>query len=166
LHEQTIADGLHDALDAALKPRLVAPDEEAGLRANPIHADLPVPPDEVISFLNGAQDLWLASCSGFYESPFGRKGEACPVPFWGCLECQNAVITSRKLPALLAFVDFLVAQRERLTAQDWRLKFGRAHHRITRQILPAFPESAIAAARAIAAGRTDLIYLPPEATAQ
>jgi hypothetical protein len=166
LHEQTIADGLHDALDAALKPRLVAPEEETAMRTDPVHADLPVPPEEVISFLDGAQDLWLASCSGFYDSPFGRKGDACPVPFWGCLECQNAVITSRKIPALLAFVDFLVAQRERLSAQDWRLKFGPAHHRITRQILPAFPESAVAAARAIAAGRTDLIYLPPEATAQ
>jgi hypothetical protein len=166
LHEQTIADGLSDALDAALKPRLVTPVEETAMRDNPLRADLPVPPEEVVNFLDGAQDLWLASCSGFYDSPFGRKGDACPVPFWGCLECQNAIVTSRKLPALLAFVDFIVAQRQRLSALDWEQKFARAHHRITRQILPAFPQSAVAAARAIAASRTDLLYLPPEAIAQ
>jgi hypothetical protein len=166
LHEQTIADGLSDALDAALKPRVITPGQETVMRADPAHADLPVPPQEVITFLDGAQDLWLASCSGFYDSPFGRKGNACPVPFWGCLECANAVITSRKLPALIAFADFVVAQRARLSESDWAAKFARAHDRITRQILPAFPENAVAAARAIAASRTDLLYLPPEAQAQ
>jgi hypothetical protein len=60
----------------------------------------------------------LASCIGFYDSPFGTKGKACPVPFWGCLECRNAVITSRKLPALIATVEIdvvgaIVVQDER-----------------------------------------------------
>ena len=82
------------------------------MRKAPAKADLPVPPAEVIAFLDGAQDLWLASCSGFYASPFGKKGQACPVPFWGCLDCGNAVITSRKLPSLIAFLEFMVAQRE------------------------------------------------------
>ena len=44
------------------------------MRNAPASADLPVPPAEVIAFLDGAQDLWLASCSGFYASPFGNKG--------------------------------------------------------------------------------------------
>src|SRR6266849_1251655 len=117
----------------------------------------------LIAFLDGSQDLWLASCTGFYDSPFGTKGKACPVPFWGCLECRNAVITSRKLPALIAFVDFMIAQRAELMASDWAVKFGRAYQRITEQILPAFPEAVVAAGRVIAASRADVLYLPPEA---
>jgi hypothetical protein len=165
LHEAAVADGLTDALDAALAPRLVMPDEEARMRAAPTTADPDVPPAEVAAFPDGAQDLWLASCSAFYASPFGRTGEACPVPFWGCLECKNAVITATKLPALIAFMDFMVAQREALSSADWAAKFGRVHARIAEQILPAFPEAEIAAARCVAASQSDLIHLPPEAGA-
>jgi hypothetical protein len=167
LHEQTVATALQDALDVALKPTLVLPDAEDAIRADPSsHTDLPVPPAEAIAFLDGAQDLWLVSCGGFYDSPFGCKGRACPVPFWGCLECKNAVITSRKLPALIAFQTFMIAQREQLSAGDWAAKFAGAHRRIAEQILPAFPEAQVAAARAIAATRQDILYLPPEAGAR
>ena len=166
VHEQAVADGLQDALDAAIKPRLIPPGEEEAIRAAPDLSDLPVMPEEVIAFLDGSQDLWLASCTGFYDSPFGTKGKACPVPFWGCLECRNAVITSRKLPALIAFVDFMIAQRAELMASDWAVKFGRAYKRITEQILPAFPEAVVAAGRVIAASRADVLYLPPEAGAR
>ncbi len=41
------------------------------------------------------------------------------------------------------------------------MKFGRAHARIAGQVLPAFPESMIAAARREAEEHT--LYLPPEA---
>lgn len=166
VHEQTVAEALQDAADAALEPHVVTPDAEQAIRAEPAHADLPVPAGEVVAFLDGAQDVWLASCSGFYDSPFGRKGEACPVAFWGCLECPNAVITSRKLPALIAFLDFMTGQRESLTAGDWAVKFARAYRRIAEQILPAFPEPVVAAARSIAADRSDLLHLPPEAGAR
>lgn len=166
LHEQTVADALKDAHDAALKPRLITTADEDEILDNPATANLPVPPEDAVAFLDGAQDVWLASCSGFYSSPFSTKGKACPVPFWGCLECSNAVITSRKLPTLVAFLDFIIAQREALSGADWAAKFGRAHARIADQILPAFPEAQVCAARAIAATRNDLLYLPPEAGAQ
>jgi hypothetical protein len=81
LHEQAVAAGLQDAFDAALAPRIVLPEAEARMRAAPAAADLPVPPAEVVAFLDGAQDLWLASCGGFYASPFGTMGLPCPVPF-------------------------------------------------------------------------------------
>ena len=152
VHEQTVADALKDALDDALKPT----DHSCRLTRRQIRKDpsgraaIPIIPEEVVAFLDGAQDVWLASCSGFYASPFASHGQPCPVPFWGCLECENAVITSRKLPAIIAFLDFIVAQREVLSAPDWSTKFRRAHRRIAEQILPAFPEADVAAARAIA----------------
>jgi hypothetical protein len=175
LHEAAVAAGLQDALDATLPVRIVPPRPEASMRKAPAKADLPVPPAEVIAFLEGAQDLWLESCGGSYASPFGTKGQPCPVPFSGCLDCGNAVITSRKLPALIAFLTFMEARRETLHAADWAAKFGRAHRRNAEQILPAFPVAVVAAARTVAesqggvtaspAGGVSMIFTPARAGA-
>jgi len=167
LHEATIADAMSDALDAALLPCVLSSDEEAAVRADPDQAiGLPVSGAAGIqSLLSGEQDVWLASCGGFYKSPFSAEGEACPSPFWGCLECSNAVITARKLPALLAFLTFIRAQRQTLSEGDWATKFGRVHGRIAGQILPRFSDAEIERARQVAASDAALIYLPPEAGA-
>lgn len=156
LHEATVAEAFAEAA-AAAGPIILAPDDEGSW------------PDDTVSgggsnadaLLDGELDVWLAACSGFDRSPFGEAGSPCPQPFWGCLECRNAVITARKLPALIAFQDFIEAQRVGLSAADWAMKFGRAHDRITRQILPAFPPSLIEEARREAEQHS--LYLPPEA---
>lgn len=156
VHEQTLADAFHDALDAALKPR-IAMSERQELVAE--RQDPPPATDE--------QDVWLARCGSFYESPFAEAGKPCPTPFWGCLECGNAVITERKLPALIAFQSFMADQRATLNADEWSTKFGRPWHRITNQILPAFAPPIVEAARTrIAAEGPTLLYLPVEATAR
>lgn len=166
VHERAIADALHDALDAALKPKLVPPIMESAVRAAPESVGLPVPKHQVPALLDGEQDVWLASCGGFHASPFGSPGEPCPTPFWGCLECGNAVITARKLPALIAFDAFMIEQRTTMDADTWSARFGRAHRRIAEQILPAFPPQIVAEARVVAAdAEPSLLYLPPEAHA-
>lgn len=167
LHEATIADAMSDALDVALRPCVLSPEKEAAVRADPDQAaGLPVAGAAAVNaLLAGEQDVWLASCAGFYKNPFASEGEACPSPFWGCMECSNAVITARKLPALLAFLNFIRAQRQMLSEADWITKFGRVHGRIADQILPRFADAEIAEARRIAASDPTLIYLPPEAGA-
>jgi hypothetical protein len=172
VHEATIAAALEDALAATRpapdpEPRIVTPKQEATIRLDPGGNDLPgtLPREAIVPFLDGAQDLWLAGCASFYDSPFAAKGDACPSPFWSCLDCSNAVITARKLPALIAFLAFTIAQRESLAEADWETKFGRAHRRIRDQILPAFPKAVVAAARMEAEAAPGIIYLPPEASA-
>ena len=156
LHEATIVDGLEDAIRLTTQARSAPvlnnaePDVSLESDNNPAPAD--------------AQDVWLASCSGFYDSPFAKPGTPCDHPFWGCLDCRNAVISDRKLPAILEFLDFILAQRALLGSQDWNAKFGHAHLRITRQILPAFSEEVITSARASLATEPPMTYLPPEAT--
>jgi hypothetical protein len=164
LHEATIAAAFEDALGAAA-PRVITPEQETDWSEDPDSLpDLPSGSD-VGSLLSGDQDVWLASCGGFYASPYGIAGSPCPIPFWGCLECSNAVITARKLPAILGFLGFIEAQRQGLSAGDWAAKFGRAHTRITGQILPAFSDAVIAGARAALVADPPLAYLPPEASA-
>src|SRR3546814_15725816 len=71
----------------------------------------------------------------------------------GCLACPNAVITARKLPAILAFLVVVEEQRLSLPATDWAAKFGRVHARITAQVVPAFSDAVIADARRQKIGR-------------
>ncbi|HME69774.1 MAG TPA: hypothetical protein VKM54_07885 [Myxococcota bacterium] len=165
LHEATIAAAFEDALAVATGPHVLAAEAEAAWLADPDAApDLPGT-DDIGELLDGSQDVWLASCGGFYASPFGTAGSPCPTPFWGCLECANAVITARKLPAILAFLVFIEEQRASLSAGDWAAKFGRAHARITTHILPAFSDEVIADARDRLAVDPPLTYLPPEVRA-
>lgn len=163
VHDAALADAFHDALDAAriVPAEVVAP---PGLSAT---SDDPQQVQMDKSATPHPQDLWLARCGDFFASPFATGGRACPTPFWGCLECRNAVISEAKLPALLAFQAFMADQRAALSAEDWAAKFGRAFARITHQILPSFPPRAVEAARAADPAETaHPIYLPIEATAQ
>ncbi|WP_371422406.1 hypothetical protein [Tardiphaga sp.] len=162
IHEATLAAAFTDALEAALQPLVLTPAAEVEALAGRAEG-IPVAPDEIAPLLSGEQDVWLASCGGFYRSPYGSEGAACPVPFWGCLECRNAVITVRKLPALLAFEAFMVGQRAVLLDGDWQIKFSRPYRRIVEQILPRFSAVEVEAARGVAGATADLIYLPPEA---
>lgn len=153
LHEATVAQAFEDVVQDTLGPRLVTAEQPAQAPANDQAPE---------TMAQGDQDLWLATCSGFYDSPHGQVGSACPTPFWVCLDCANAIITARRLPAILAFLRFIELQRQSLQAGDWAAKFGRAHARITTQILPAFGEQAVATAREQMASEPP-IYLPPEA---
>lgn len=157
LHEATIADTFSEVV-AVAAPIILAPADEEAWRQCDTGPD---EHEERDGILRGEQDVWLAACSGFDRSPFGAPGTPCPQPFWGCLECRNAVITARKLPVIIAFQQFIEEQRASLSASDWAMKFGRAHARITGQVLPAFPESMVAAARREA--EVHVLYLPPEA---
>ncbi len=47
--------------------------------------------------------------------------------------------------------------------RDWAVKFGRAHARITADVLPAFGPAIVAEARRSLAAEPAPIYLPPEA---
>jgi hypothetical protein len=165
LHEQTVADGLNDALASALQLRIVTPEEEAIARRAPSKLQLSLSTAEAQRVLSGKNDVWLASCSGFHNSPFAPAGEPCSEPFWGCLECRNAVITARKLPSIIAFLDFIVVRRAEMTEADWWAKFGGPWSRITQQILPAFSDAVVTEAREKAKTLEHQPYLPIETRA-
>jgi hypothetical protein len=162
IHEATIAQALEEALRQT-SAHLLPPAEEERLRGDPADAStsLAVAPEQVEALLSGEQDVWVAGCANFYASPFGKPGLACPVPVWGCLECPNAVITSRHLTAILLFLNRMLAERERLEERAWAAQFGRAYARIVRQILPAFPSDVVTAARAMLEATTPVLALPP-----
>ncbi|WP_369257055.1 hypothetical protein [Streptomyces sp. R35] len=157
LHEEAVEKGLREALDAALEAPVVLDDQ--GRRLDTSAAE--VPPDEVAAALSGDSDVWLASCRDFYASPFARRpGSGCPVAVWGCLECPNAVFTTRHLPAILSFAGFLSTQREEMTVLEWNARYALAWERITTGILPQFTGEQQATARLIAESHDAALHLP------
>jgi hypothetical protein len=162
LHEATVAEAFREVVALSANPIVLTAEQEATWCAEPANApNLPSGHDPS-ALLGGERDVWLASCAGFYTSPHGSAGAPCPLPFWGCLECPNAVITVRKLPAILAFLDFIEGQRRALHAGDWAVKFGRAHARIVSDVLPVFGAAVVDEARRVLAAEPEPIYLPPE----
>lgn len=162
LHETTVVEALEDAIRTAAKVMATPTLNTNELAVDPQRS---MPPyRDSHTALTDIQDVWLAGCSGFYDSPFSKSGAPCSHPFWGCIDCRNAVISVHKLPAILGFLDFIVAQRTALGAEDWAAKFGHVHARITQQVLPSFSAEVIEAARASLASDPPAMYLPPEAS--
>ncbi|MGH9065190.1 MAG: hypothetical protein ACRD0L_14710 [Acidimicrobiales bacterium] len=138
LHDQAVEAGLRQALETALSPPVVATGAGTALPV-PGATALPLNSAQAQAAATAAQDVFLAACSGFYDSPFARSpGAACPVAVWGCLECPNAVFTERHLPSLTSFARFLDDQRDELAGPEWRARYGLAHDRLTTGVLPAF----------------------------
>ncbi|WP_145982157.1 hypothetical protein [Rhodococcus sp. MTM3W5.2] len=165
IHEGAIVDGLTEALTDAVQLRVLTADDEQHLTAHPEQAPQVAGVDagQLGSLLAGEKDLWLSACRDFTDSPFAAKGTPCPVPFWTCLDCSNAIVTSRTLPAILAFLDHLHAQREQMPADAWEAVHGGTWRRIHTQILPAFPADVVTMAKAIAESEAPLRHLPPRA---
>lgn len=159
LHEQAVEDGLREALQVALPPPVVI--DQAGRRLD--DGTDPLADRQVQQTLSGHSDVFLASCTDFYASPFARTyGTACPVPIWGCLECPNAVYTTRHLPSVLAFLGFVDYQRDRLPADEWQARYQLSRQRILDGILPKFTSEQVITARAIAEAGGPLLSLPAQ----
>ena len=165
LHEQAIAAGLRQALDAAYVPIIVTADTECRLQTNlvAVAKEIGLTTDQAEVVASGAKDVWLASCLDHDHSPHNGD-DTCVTPVWGCLECRNAVITSSKLPAILAFLNHILGRRQQMNLKAWWERYGRAHDRITKHILPRFPAKEVAIAKAIAEAETYLVWLPAELT--
>ncbi|MGW4689687.1 hypothetical protein ACWEPM_33010 [Streptomyces sp. NPDC004244] len=156
VHESAIEDALADAAAGALAPPTVL--DESGRRLDDGPAVLTGPEVEIVR--GGASDVFLASCRDFHTTPWAPAGTACPVAFWGCLECPNAVFTLRHLPSILGFLDFTERQRAELTEPAWQARYGLAWQRIVEGIRPKFTDAQVSEAAAIAEADGDRLALP------
>ncbi|MBI0538108.1 hypothetical protein D9599_21325 [Roseomonas sp. KE2513] len=165
-YEHAIITAQTEALEYALnrpKPAVIALSVEASeAEVAAAAAETGLPPQEVRQALSGETDVWLASCRGFYSSPFSPAGQPCSKAFWGCLGCVNGLVTRRTLPRVLQFLSHITEQRRLLGSADWQAKFGVAYVQIIRDVLPKFPRNAVEEAKHIAEGMDGALHLPPE----
>jgi hypothetical protein len=150
VHEQAVEAGLTQALAVALPPPAVATAGGAPM-PTPLSPAPELSPPQAAAAASPDTDVFLASCTGFTESPFARTaGAPCPVAVWGCLECPNAVFTDRHLPSLTDFADWLQSRREVMSSGEWSARHGLAHQRLTTGIFPAFSDAQLRQARSAA----------------
>ncbi len=157
-HEAAIEAALVEAL-AVVAPSV--PDERLPNDNRPQDDERDVRVEPTVTSVPGV-DLWVATCRDPYDSPHGRKGTLCPVAFFGCLRCGNATIHLGKLPGIIQYLNHLVNQRDRMTAEDWAAVHRDSHNQIVAHILPMFSETDLAKARAVAESTRRLVFLPPD----
>ena len=147
-YEATATEGIQAALDAAVTPRVLDAAAETLLSTDPVGVatSLAITERQARDVASGAADAWVAGCLGVdVASHVGTPGFPCGAPVWGCLDCQNAVFTSSRLPHLLRLLDHVTAQRMRMNLADWRHAFGFAYARVI-QIVDRFPPALVRAA--------------------
>jgi hypothetical protein len=162
LHSQVIERTQRSILEAAHRSQITVLDEHRAreLAADPARAAavLDVTPGRAASLLSSdEQDVFIAKCKNFYDSPHAKPGEPCPSAVWECLFCRQCVVTPTKLPNLLKLLDDIDGQARALTVEQWRGRYAAARAVIAERILPRFSDEVIQAARA----RIDEARLPP-----
>jgi hypothetical protein len=162
LHSQVIERTQRSILEAAHRSQITVLDEHRAreLAADPARAAavLDVTPGRAASLLRSdEQDVFIAKCKNFYDSPHAKPGEPCPSAVWECLFCRQCVVTPTKLPNLLKLLDDIDGQARALTVEQWRGRYAAARAVIAERILPRFSDEVIQAARA----RIDEARLPP-----
>jgi hypothetical protein len=168
IHEDAVEAAQHAALTDVRKSRVVTSSEELLMRGDPASAaiDLGVDATDVLPLLDGERDVGLNDCINMKELPRGAPGVPCPGPYAGpyflCLDCPNAVITARKIPSLLRFIEIMTEDRDLLSATDWLAHWGHAWDR-SHQYLGAFTEGEVALARERVQADRPVVYLPLEA---
>ena len=162
LHSQVIERTQRSILEAARRSRITVLDEHRTreLAADPARAAavLDVTPGRAASLLaSDEEDVFIAKCKNFYDSPHAKPGEPCPSAVWECLFCRQCVVTPTKLPNLLKLLDHIDGQARALTVEQWRARYAAVRAVIAERILPQFSDEVIQAARA----EMDQARLPP-----
>ncbi|MEK8146261.1 hypothetical protein NKH18_48550 [Streptomyces sp. M10(2022)] len=156
IHDSAVEAGLAEALAVALPPPVVL--AEDGSRLDDGEG-------------NCRPRSYRTRCPGrrMYGCPRARPSSpprtqrrrgSVPVPPWVCLECPNAVFTTRHLPAVLSMLDTIERQHEEFSVPEWQARFGLAHERITTGVLNRFSTLQVTTARAIAEAGGPRLALP------
>jgi hypothetical protein len=155
VHLATIESGLGAGLaEATMSPRVVTQSDadkaqEEGIATSQIDA-----------LLSGELSLFTNDCLDFHHSPFGAADSDCPVPFWGCLGCSNAVIRAEHLPSVFRFIAHARTQSELLPTESWELLFGAKVRNLLASVLPRFTDDQLRQARLKAGASEPLLFLP------
>lgn len=154
-HEQTIENVINGIVDDC-KGVVINDDIESAdslLIANKLNSTNAV----AKNIIKGEQDVFIASCKDFYNSPHGKPNTPCELP-WGCFTCSNAIWTSRILPRLVLFFDFIVEQKKGLSDIDWEAKFKIPYIILKYKIFVKFDDETMAWARR--ASEENTMYIP------
>jgi hypothetical protein len=124
--QQTIAEGLNDALEHART--ITAMKMLLGEDAD-VLIELSDRPELAQAILEGKHDTATSACTDFDNSPITGPGP-CTASFLWCLACKNAIATRRHLPRLVYLHRCLESLRATLAATVWELDWCEHHLRL------------------------------------
>jgi len=161
LHSSAVSDALKELVDESAKGKVITSELPMDFREDNIIEAVTRENDEsddlIERIAKGEQDVFIAHCRDFYNQPGGKPGAPCSSP-WMCFDCENAIWTSRILPKVLAFLDFIESQREVLLEHDWEEKFYKPWSIIKYAILPRFDEEKVDAASVLK--KSERLFIP------
>lgn len=162
-HSRSVEAAETALFDLAMGPLvLTSPKETEALASGLSIGNEKLDGQSVASMVSGNADTFLGICSAFWASPIERSDDgSCAVAFTGCLHCPNAVFTTRKLPALMAYLAWLDERRSVMADTVWRERHGPDHARISMQILPKFDLGEIEQAKITNHDTVTAPMLPP-----
>ena len=67
-----------------------------------------------------SQDTAVVACRDISDSPFGERGELCPVSLRTCFQCSNGYMTPDHLPRVLTYMSELKARTRHLSDEEWQ----------------------------------------------
>lgn len=141
-----LRDTMQEYFEAAVAGPLVVTPEATELLAKG-EPTPSLPGDMGIRLIDGELDGPHTACRDPLHSPYQKPGEICRLSTTGtCFGCPNALITQDHLPAALLIAE--IADPGRATDPDvWSQHWKHIYEVLTRIVIPAFPSTAVEAAR-------------------
>lgn len=111
--------------------------------------------------LNGSWNTSVARCKDPFNGLYAprKDGEVCE-KFLHCFKCPSMVIFEDDLHRLFSFYYALLAERPRLSGQDWAKTYGWVIRVIDEAIAPQFPADQIQAAKTRARAHPHPLWAP------
>lgn len=147
-------------LDKALAGPTVLDEQAAKSLTDPkAAAVLGLSPAEVEALRTGQLDMGVTDCTDPFASPFGRRGQLCPVAPLRCLECRNAFVLPSNLPQLLLFADHLDQLALKLEPRHFHALWGQSRANLT-EVLASRTDAELVQARQQIAENGIVLHLP------
>lgn len=160
--EAIITEAQGDLLRRAQPPAVLDIEDVAVLAARMPELTRGLGGQAAAEMAGGERDVFTAACADQFAGLHGPAGKPCPARPWVCLLCPLAVFTPRHLPNLLRLKAFFARQFQQMPRGEFAAVFAVYADRLTSQILPRFPGSAIASAQQEIAGTDAEIPLRAE----
>lgn len=159
--EEIISDAQGDLLRRTSAP-LVVDDVTAAARLPEEVQRLGLGQGPLTELLSGERDVFTAACADQLAGLHGPRGKPCPARPWVCLLCPLALFAPRHLPNLLRLKAYFARQFRAMPREHFAATFAPYARRLSSQILPRFPDGAIAAAQDLVVDRDEELPLRAE----
>ncbi len=101
-HQAVIAEGIQEQFDKAVGPRVLSPKafQSAAMDPEVAAIALDCSSETVQRLVDGSNDVWISSCTDFYDGPNQAPGLPCGAPVWAA---STAATRSSPKQSSLAF---------------------------------------------------------------